>query len=322
MKAKSTLLIVFVFFLNHLGIAQEDPPSVTFLSNSTNKAHPLYDIFSKKDAKYMSWLYYHCKGGSSTNSLQTPMNTHLVFSVKQEGITITDTVSNCVYPKLYEDEREPEWQSEIPLYGRFPSYINFHIRNDPQTAATIDVSIHQESSHIRMYVLTKEGDLVSTITDKTFAQGSHTLHWDTSDIKSGTYLLFTEIGSYLTIHSIAVEKSWWANIFSRDKEAWRPRKTMKFSFESSDVEIPEREFNYVLRNRFGTSLGVKLLTESMVKIKLYAINGDYISTINNGKLKVGESTFLLDEYIEKTGWYFIQLTINNKKKHIKINIKK
>ena len=323
MVTKSAFLIVFVFFLNNLGIAQEDPPSVTFLSNSTNKAHPFYDVFIKKDAQYMSWLYFHCKGLSDTNSLKEPMNNPLVFGIKHEDAIAIDTISNCVYPKLYEDEREPEWQSEIPLYGSFPSYVNFHLKNDPQTAATIDLSILQESSAIHMYVLTEEGDLVSTITDKTRTQGKHTLYWDTNDIKSGNYLLFTEIDNLLTIHPLVVEKSWWANIFSRDKEVWRPRKTVKFSFESSDVQTPEeREFHYTLKNRFGTSFGVHLLTESKVKIKLYAINGDYISTINDKKLNAGASAFLLDTHIEKAGWYLVQLTINDKVTHSKLNIKK
>ncbi|MFT5892483.1 MAG: hypothetical protein ACI9Y7_002593 [Dokdonia sp.] len=323
MITKNTFLIVFVFFLNHLGIAQEDPPSATFLSNSTNKAHPFYGIFIKKDVKYMSWLYFHCKGLSDTNSLKTPMNSSLIFSIKQEDAIGIDTISNCVYPKLYEDEREQEWQSETPLYGSFPSYINFHLKNDPQTTATIELSIHRESSAIHMYVLTEEGDLVSTITDKTLTQGSHTLSWDTHDIKSGTYLLFTEIDSQVTIHSIAVEKNWLANIFSRNKEVWRPRKTIKFSFESSDVPTPEeREFHYVLKNRFGTSFGVNLLAESKVKIKLYTIKGDYISTINDGKLSAGASEFLLDTHIEKASWYLVKLTINDKITHSKLNIKK
>ncbi len=323
MITKSTFLIVFVFFLNQVGIAQEDPPLVKLVSNNTNKAHPLYDLFIKKDNQYMSWLYFHCKGLSNIKSLKTPKNNPLIFNIQQEGETRVDTISNCVYPKLYEDEREQEWQSEIPLYGSFPSYINFHLKNDPQTKATMDVSIHQTSAAIHMYVLTEEGDLVSTITDKMYTQGYHTLSWNTNDIKSGIYLLFTEIDNHLTIHPLVVEKNWFANIFSRNKEAWRPRKTIKYNFESSNMPTYEdREFHYTLKNRFGTSFGVNLLATSKVKIKLYTIKGDYISTINDGKLNVGTSEFLINEHIEKTGWYFIQLTINDKITHHKLNIKK
>jgi hypothetical protein len=323
MITKSASLIVFVFLLNTIGTAQEEPPSVTFLSNSTNKAHPFYDVFIKKDTKYMSWLYFHCKGLSDTNSLKISKSNPLIFSITQNDVIGIDTISNCVYPKLYEDEREQEWQSEIPLYGSFPNYVNFHLKNDPQTAATIDLSIHQASSAIHMYVLTEEGDLVSTITDKTLTQGNHTLSWNTDDIKSGTYLLFTEIDSHLTIHPLVVKKNWLANIFSRDKEAWRPRRTIKFSYESSDMQThEEREFHYVLKNRFGTSFGVNLLAESKVKIKLYTIKGDYISTIHDGKLSSGPFEFLLEKYIEKAGWHLVQLTINDKITHSKLNTKK
>lgn len=322
MIAKSTFLILFVLFVNHSLRGQEYAPSVTLISDSLNRAHPFYDILVKKDKKYINWLYFHSKGLSDTTRLKKPLNKPLVFRIQLGDSIVQDTLSNCVHPQLYEDERESQWQSEIPLYGSFPSYINFHLKNDPKVAAKIDVHIHRAVADIKMYVLTEDGNLVYRIVDNTLRQGRHRFHWFTADIKSGTYLLFTEIGTHLTIHPIQVEKNWFANLFSRDKEISRKKRVFTTDFESFDVPVPEGEYHYVHMDRFGTSLGLNLLAASMVKMKLFTIQGEYISTIKNEKVNKGKIAFLLNKHVEESGWYFIQLSINDSIKHIKIKIKK
>lgn len=320
MITKWTFLILFACCLNNSLVGQQDVASATLVSNSINRAHPFYEVLLKKDTEYLSWLYFHCKGLSDKSSLKTPLNKPLIFSIKQDGATVEDTVSNCVYPKIYEDEREPEWKSELPLYGSFPKYVNFHLSNDPKIAAVIDLSINR-ACIIKMYVLTEEGDLVETISDTPLQKGSHQFRWNTSAIKSGNYLLFTEIEGYLTIHSIAIEKHWWTNLFSRNKEVTRTKKVIQFRFEG-DIQMPEREGHYIHNNRNGTSIGVNLLAAAMVNIKLHTINGVFITTLNSKQLNTGESQFLLNKHIDKTGWYLIQLSINDKVKHIKLKIKK
>ncbi|MDB4292438.1 hypothetical protein N9954_03465 [Maribacter sp.] len=322
MIAKNVFLILLVFYLNNLFGAQEDFTSATLVSSPMNTAHPFYDLLLKKGPKYVEWLYFHCKGLADKNTLTTPMNTPLVFSITQNGAVLKDTIPNCVHPKLYENERELEWQSEIPLYGSFPDYINFHLTNDPKKGATIVLNSTRVGTTIKIYVLTVEGDMVSSISSKRLTKGIHKFHWLTKDIKAGNYLLFSEIDDYLTIHTLRVEKNWFTNIFSRDSEVSHKKKVIRFSFEEGDIPTTKGEFQYIRKNRFGTNLGLNLLEAAMVKIKLLGINGDYIATIHHKKLNAGESEFLLDKYIEKTGWYLIQLTIDGKRMHLKTKIKK
>lgn len=315
------LIPLFLFFIS-FGMSQENVTSVQLLSNNINKAHPFYKVLLKKDKLYINWIYHHCKGLGNKKTLKSPMNKPLVFSLQHEDTTVQDTIANCISPKLYENERELEWKSEIPLYGGFPEYIDFHLKNDPNIGAKIDLYNHREAKNIKMYVLTAAGDLLSTISDKPFNKGIHSLHWNTKDIKAGNYLLFTEVDTHLTIHQIRVEKNWWVNLFSRDKELSRRKSVIRKWYETEDLPELKGVFPYIQKNRFGTAIGLHLETAALVKIKLFAINGDFISTIYHKKLNAGETEFLLDTHIEKSGWYFIQLSIDDTRKYIRLKIKK
>ena len=317
------IVIVSIFFLNALGHGQDSAiPSVRLAVSPVNTVHPFYQVLSKKDTAYMNWLYYHCSGLAHKNILKSPLNSPLVFTIKREKVVVTDTIANCVHPKLYENVRELKWQNEIPLYGSLPKGIDFHISNDPKSLTTIDLFLEQEMSDVNLYVLTAKGEMVATIADKPLTKGNHSLQWNTKNIKAGNYLLFTEIDTYLTIHQIHVEKNWWSNIFSRGKEVTYSKKVYRSSYEAADLPKLEGEFPYIRKNRFGTSLGFNLPNSARIKIKLYAINGNPIASILHQKLDSGEYEFLLDKYVEKSGWYLVQLTINDKQKHLKLNIKK
>ena len=323
MKTKSTFLILSLVFLTTIGVSQENFTSAQLVSDSINKAHPFYDALIKKNKKYISWLYFHCNGLDNKNISKSLMNNPLIFSIKQEGITVQDTIANCIHPKLYENEREPEWQSEIPLYGSFPKYINFHLSNDPKTGVSIDVSINQQSFNFKIYVLTEEGDMVDTIIDEYLNPGDYELYWNTEDFKSGDYLIFTQIDEHLVIQEIEVEKHWFVNLFSRSKKTYL-KKRIYTTVDDSPIKLKNESLitNYILHNRLGIFLAISLLNETQVKAKLFSIDGNYIATVIDEKLDRGESTFLLNDYVKETGWYLIQLTIDTKKQYIKVNIKR
>lgn len=320
MILKNTLLLLFLFLLNNFISAQETPPLATLVLNSFNKEHPFYDVLIKKDIAYINWLYFHCKGKNVSNTLNDENRKPLLFSVRQGASEMLDTIQNCIYPKLYENEREREWKSEIPLYGSLPKYINFHIANDPNFSASIDLSIHRAVADVKIEVLTQEGELVSTVIDKTLRQGRHRFHWFTQDIKSGTYLVFTEIDAHLTIHSVRVEKNWFANIFSRDKEMPDKKRIITTDFEMLDIPVPEGEYHYVHMDRHGTALGFNLLSEATVKVELFTIQGKYITIVQERKFQKGKTEILVDPFVKSQGWYLAKLSINDKTTHVKLKI--
>ncbi len=323
MKTKCTFLLLPLVFLTTIGVGQGNFTPTKLVSNSINKTHPFYKVLIKKDKNYISWLYFHCKGLGNKSTATTPMNNPLVFDIKKEGVWVQDTIANCVHPKLYENEREPEWQSEIPLYGSFPKYITFHLNNDPKAGVSIDIFIKQHSSYLKMYVLTENGDMVDTIIDDSLKEGAHKLYWNTEDFKLGNYLLFTEVDEQLIIQKIKIEKNWFVNLFSRSKKMDRKKRIYTTVDDFPFKPQKKRAItNYILHNRFGTHLGIKLQNEAQVKAKLFSIDGNYIATVANEKIAHGESTFLLNDYVSEPGWYLMQLTINQKKQHIKVKIKR
>jgi len=320
MISKNKLLILFL--ISHFLSAQENAPSVTLVANSFNKANPFYDVLIMKDKSYIYWLYFHCKGKNVSNQINYGNSKPLIFSFRQDTSEILDTIQNCIHPKLYESEREQEWKSEIPLYGSFPKYINFHLTNDPNFSSKIDISIQRSIANVKMYVLNEEGELVSTIVHNILKQGSHRFHWFSQDIKSGTYLIFTEIDAHLTIHSVRVVKNWFENIFSRGKDISHTKRIITTDYESLDIPEPEGDFHYIHMDRHGTSLGLNLLSDTKVKMELFTIQGKYITTVQDRKFPKGKTEFFLDPFVKKQGWYLVKLTKNDKTIHIRINIKK
>lgn len=294
-------------------------PIITLMASEVNLQHPFYKLLVKKDADYIEWLYYHCVRHTKSAS-STVENESLVFAVTHEGKTRQDTIATCVSFKVYEDERSAAWKNEIPLYGRLPSQVTASLENDPEEGFGLKLRVGNPSVHAHIYLLNAKGEDVHTLTNKKLNTGDYDFQWDASPVKEGQYLLYVNIDNELVIYRIDVRQHWFLNLFKKEKHTYRTVLSRPYD-ENVDAGLLEgKQLTFTSHNRFGSSVGVRLLSKAQVDIQLLTLEGKAITGIVQQELPEGESSFALSDKVSKAGAYLLRIAINDTIQYTKTNI--
>ena len=309
------------FVSQGLNAAQSRTPIIKLSSNNFNLEHPYYKLLAKKDADYIEWLYYRC--ASKTIQADAALESKpLVFSITYDGVTRFDTIANCVQFKVYEDERTAVWKNEVPIYGSLPSNVKGVLTNVLDEGCQLKLNVENDTVDANIYILNEEGEHVRTLANKKLRAGEYNFNWDANEIKEGRYLLYANIDNHLVIYQIEVSQNWFLNLFKNDKS--KPGRVIYRSVDDSPQTdlISNKQLTFVHHNRFGTSVGVHLLSEAMVNIELLTIKGESVTKIINRRLPKGENSFAVSDKVVKPGAYLVRISINKKVEYINTNIQK
>lgn len=318
------VLMVTVNFYGQLDWASVD---IDLEPNSFNKAHPYYEYFKTKDTDYIKWLYYGCASKQEQSMYSKQMSTNsntesgfLIFKITNEGNSRYDTIRNCVHPGTYEVERDPGWESIIPIHGKLPDGVWSTLDNNPKGNTEVTLHVKETPINAKLEIVTEEGESVRTLVDDYFEKGTYDFSWNPKSVDPGSYLLHTAVDGQFMIQRIHVQDSWLRKalpfLFS-DQIAYK-----KYRKSESSGKLPKGTVLSINHDRHGVTVGLTNIKNAQVRISLLKPDGSLIKNIINSKFKDNTYKGLLNRFVEKTGNYLLVVEVNGSKRTQKIKLKK
>lgn len=320
-------IILLLVTVNFYGQSDGATVDIELESNSFNKTHPYYEYFKNKDDDYIKWLYFGCVSNPSGSIFSKEISSKgknesglLIFKITKQGNSRYDTIRNCVHPSAYEIERDPGWESIVPIHGKLPNGVWSTLDNDPKGNTGVTLHVKETPVNAKLEIVTEEGESVRTLVDNYLEKGTYDFSWNPNSVKPGSYLLHSAIDGQFMIQRIHVQSSWLREVFPflfGEQIAYK-----KYRKSESSGKLPKGTVLSINHDRHGVTLGLTNIKNTQVRIALLKPDGSLFKTIVNSKLKENIYEGLLNEHVKKTGNYLLVVEVNGATRTQKIKLKK